>query len=101
MIIYFAVAQAITTLVAFLSYRWRAFRWSLRHTLLCSVVPLGVFLIWVLFWYQWQPDFLPMHWFDRARTVGSLSFLCIPPLVVSWLLFFILSRRVPSDDHAA
>jgi hypothetical protein len=100
MIIYFAIGQAITTLVTFLLYRWRGFRWSPGHTLLCSIVPLGVFLFWAFFWYWLQPDFLPMHWFDRAPTVGSLSFLCIPPFVGSWLLFFTLSRRVHTDDHA-
>ncbi len=101
MIIYFTISQAVTALVVYLFYRWRGYRWSLRHTFLCSFVPLGVFLFWALFWYQWQPDFLPMHWFDRAPTFGSLSFLCIPPFVASWLLFFTLSSRVRPDDHAA
>jgi hypothetical protein len=100
-IIYFAIAQAVTAFAVYLSYRWRGYGWSLRQTLLCSLAPLCVFLCWGLFWYEWQPDFLPMHWFDRAPTLGSLSFLCIPPFVASWFLFFILTRKVDSDDHAA
>jgi len=100
MIIYFTVSQAITALAVHLFYRWRGYRWSRRHTFLCSVVPLCVFLFWAFFWYWLQPDFLPMHWFDRAPTVGSLSFLCIPPFVVSGLLFFTLSSRIRPNDNA-
>ena len=101
MLIYFAISQAVTALAVYLFYRWRGYLWSLRHTFLCSVVALGVFLFWAFLWYGIQPDFLPMHWFDRAPTVGSLSFLCIPPFIVSWLLFFTLSSRVRPDDNAA
>jgi peptidoglycan biosynthesis protein MviN/MurJ (putative lipid II flippase) len=100
MIVYFSASQVIAALLVFWLYRQRGYRWSHRHTLLCSIVPLSIFLFWAFFWYWLQPDFLPMHWFDRTPTVGALAFMCIPPLVVSWLLFFTFSSRVGRDYHA-
>jgi hypothetical protein len=99
MILYFIISQFLVTLVVLWIYRQRGYRWSHRHTLFCSIVPLTIFLFWALFWYWLQPDFLPSRWFDRMPTAGMLAFMCLPPFVVSWFLFFALAKRVKSDDQ--
>jgi hypothetical protein len=99
MILWFVIAQLLAALVARLLFKQRHYFWSRRHTLLSTVVPLGLFLVWACFWYLLPADILPGRWFDRSPTIGSLFFMCLPPFVISWFLFFGLSVSSRNARH--
>jgi len=94
-------------LMAAHAVRWvfhrRAYRWTLRHSLLCTVVPLFLFVFWTaLWWWNILPsNSLPTTWLDERPSFGEMTFLCGPPLAISWLLFFVSRGSLRKHDHAA
>ena len=103
MIYWFSTAQLIAALGVRCVFHWRGARWTRRHTLLCTVVPLLCFLFWTaLWWFGVLPiDRLPDRWFDGVGSIGERAFICLPPLGASWLLFFFARGRVTHDENAA
>jgi hypothetical protein len=54
MLLYFIAGQALVVLVVAQVFRLRSRHWSLRHTLLATVLPAALFLLWAWFWC-WVP----------------------------------------------
>jgi hypothetical protein len=92
MIVWFVAAQLLTALAVRWLFSERRRAWTRRETLLSTLVPVGLFIVWALFWYEFTVDLLPERWFDRPPTAGSLAFMCIPPFLVSWIVFFGFSK---------
>ena len=101
MIYWFLIAQALLTVAVWVFFHYRDYRWTFRHTLFCTLIPLFLFVVWTaLWWFGVLPvDRLPGSWFDGAGSIGERAFLCLPPLGASWLLFIIFG--VKRYDHAA
>jgi hypothetical protein len=99
----FIALQLLASLVVRLLFHRRACRWTIRHTLLCTDVPLFLFLLWGLLWWEQilPADLLPSTWLDKRPSVGERAFICLPPLFVSWLLFFILRGRGRAHEAVA
>ena len=101
MIVWFIVAQLLTALAVRWSFTHRRRAWTRRETLLSTVVPVGLFILWTLFWYQFTVGVLPERWFDRAPTAATLAFMCIPPFALSWIVFFGFSRSFRRGNPVA
>jgi hypothetical protein len=106
MLLSFMVGQGVTALVAVGVFRLLGRQWSRRHTLLACVAPVVVFLIWVCFWC-WAPlsDLAPtsvaQELVDLSPSVSALVWMCLLPILFSWLLFFWLSNWRREHGHSA
>ena len=99
----FIALQLLASLAVRFLFHRRACCWTIRHTLLCTVVPLFLFLLLVFLWWEQvlPADPLPTTWLDERPSVGERAFFCLPPLLISWLLFFVLRGRVRSHEIVA
>jgi len=97
---FFIALQLLGVLTARFLFHRRGYRWTLRHTLLCTVSPLSLFLLWVFMWWdQILPtDLLPATWLDEKTSVGERAFMFLPPLLISWLLFFMFRGRLRAHE---
>ncbi len=102
-IYWFSGLQLVTALAVRWIFHRQGYRWTVRHTLLCTVVPLLSFLLWTaLWWLKVLPaDSLPTTWLGERPTLGERGFICLPPLAVAWLLFFTAQGSFGEHDHAS
>ena len=102
MIVWFPSIVFISAVMAYCVVRHLGHRWTLKDTLFFMLVPLVCFLTWVLlWWFKVLPaERLPTTWLDEVPTLGERAFFCLPPLLVSCLLFP-LWRRVSHRSRAA
>ncbi len=106
MLLFFMAGQGVTVLIAVAVFRLRRRRWSPRHTVLATVFPLIIFLLWMCFWC-WAPlsDLAPtpvlQELLDRTPSTSAFIWMCLLPLLFSWLLFFRFSTSHARHDHTA
>jgi hypothetical protein len=97
----FIASQLLTSLTVRFLFHRRGYHWALRHTLLCSIAPIVLFVLWTIVWWFLPADILPATWLDERPTTGERVFMCLPPLVFSWLLFFALRGRLRAHETVA
>lgn len=106
MLLYFIAAQGVAILIAVALFRLRRRRWSFRHTVLATVIPCIIFLLWMCFWC-WVPlgDLAPtpvlQELLDCRPSTSALVWMCLPPILLAWLFFLRFSTSHPRHDPPA
>jgi hypothetical protein len=103
MIYWFSGAQLVAAVAARCAFSLRGWQWTLKHTLFCILIPLLCLLVWTaLWWFQILAAVrLPTPWLDDSPSAPERVFICLPPLAMTWLLFFVFRRSLRHHDNAA